>query len=90
MLSLVGNILGDISCNSVIYYVITASICFICNSRVGSETQLNYSSSFFLTWMSQKATKGLIALTPEIDCDQTASGLPPATSAVFLLAKQFC
>jgi hypothetical protein len=25
-------------------------------------------------------TKGLIALTPEIDCDQTAMGLPPDTS----------
>jgi hypothetical protein len=33
------------------------------------------------------ATKGLIALTPEIDCDQTAIGLPPVTSSVFLLAK---
>jgi hypothetical protein len=26
---------------------------------------------------------------PEIDCDQTAIGLPSATSAVFLIAKQF-
>jgi hypothetical protein len=34
-----------------------------------------------------KATKGLIALTPEIDCDQTAFGLSPVTSAVFLIAK---
>jgi hypothetical protein len=25
--------------------------------------------------------KGLIAFTPEIDCDQTAMGLPPVTSA---------
>jgi hypothetical protein len=32
-------------------------------------------------------TKGLIALTPEIDCDQTAIGLPPVTSAVFLIAQ---
>jgi hypothetical protein len=31
--------------------------------------------------------KGLIALTPEIDCDQTAKGLPPVTSRVFLIAK---
>jgi hypothetical protein len=36
-----------------------------------------------------KGAKGLIALTPEIDCDQTAMGLPPATSAVFLIANQF-
>jgi hypothetical protein len=35
------------------------------------------------------ANKGLIALTPEIDCDQTAMGLPPFTSAVFLIAKLF-
>jgi hypothetical protein len=34
-----------------------------------------------------KVTKGLIAFTPEIDCDQTAMGLPPITSAVLLMAK---
>jgi hypothetical protein len=34
-----------------------------------------------------KATKGLTALTPEIDCGQTAMGLPLVTSAVFLMAK---
>jgi hypothetical protein len=28
-------------------------------------------------------TKGLIALTPEIDCDQTGKGIPPVTTAVF-------
>jgi hypothetical protein len=33
--------------------------------------------------------KGLIALTPEVDCDQTAMGLPPVTSAVCLIAKSF-
>jgi hypothetical protein len=32
-------------------------------------------------------TKGLIALTPEIDCSKTAIGLPPVTSAVFLIVK---
>jgi hypothetical protein len=30
-------------------------------------------------------TKGLKALTPEIDSDQTAIGLPPVTSALFLI-----
>jgi hypothetical protein len=35
--------------------------------------------------MSKKATKGLIALTPEIDYDQAAMGLPPVTSVVFLI-----
>jgi hypothetical protein len=40
-----------------------------------------------LPWMSYKATIGLIAFTPEIDCDQTAMGLPPVTSAVFLTAN---
>jgi hypothetical protein len=34
-----------------------------------------------------KATKGIIAFTPEIDCDQTEMGLPPVTSAVLLIAK---
>jgi hypothetical protein len=31
--------------------------------------------------------KRLIALTPEIDCNMTAMGLPPVTSAVFLIAN---
>jgi hypothetical protein len=30
-----------------------------------------------------KTTKGLIALTLDIDCDQTGMGLPLVTSAVF-------
>jgi hypothetical protein len=34
-----------------------------------------------------KATKALIALTPEIDCDKTAMGFPPVTSAVFFIAN---
>jgi hypothetical protein len=34
----------------------------------------------------RKATKGLIAVT-EIDCNETAMGLPPVTSAVFLTAN---
>jgi hypothetical protein len=35
----------------------------------------------------EKATKGLIVFTPEIDCVQTAMGLPPVMSAVLLIAK---
>jgi hypothetical protein len=34
-----------------------------------------------------EATKGLIALTPEIDCNKTAMGLPPVTPAAFLIAN---
>jgi hypothetical protein len=38
--------------------------------------------------MSEKATKGLIALTLKIAYDQTATGLPPVKSVVlFLIAK---
>jgi hypothetical protein len=38
--------------------------------------------------MSEKATKRPTALTPEIDCDQTARALSPlVTSAIFLIAK---
>jgi hypothetical protein len=37
--------------------------------------------------MSLKTVKGLIAVPPEIDCDQTAMDLPHVTSAVFLIAK---
>jgi hypothetical protein len=32
-------------------------------------------------------TKGLKASLPEIECNQTVMGLPPLTSAVFLIAK---
>jgi hypothetical protein len=35
------------------------------------------------------ATKELTAFPPEIDCNQTAMGLPPVTSEVFLIAKSF-
>jgi hypothetical protein len=35
----------------------------------------------------EKAIRELIAFTPEIYCDQMAMGLPPVTSAVFLIAK---
>jgi hypothetical protein len=33
--------------------------------------------------------QGLTALSPEIDCDLTAMDLPPITSAVFFIAKNF-
>jgi hypothetical protein len=56
-------------------------------SRVVSGTVHKNSTSPFLPWMSYKATKGLIALTPEIDCDQKAIGLPLIMLAVFLIAK---
>jgi hypothetical protein len=36
-----------------------------------------------------KGDKGLIALTPEINYNKTAMGLPPVTSAVSLIAKSF-
>jgi hypothetical protein len=35
----------------------------------------------------KNSTKGLIALTLEIDCDQTAMGFPPDSSVVSLIAK---
>jgi hypothetical protein len=35
----------------------------------------------------QKATKGLIVLSPEIHCDHMAMGLPPVTSAVSVLSN---
>jgi hypothetical protein len=38
---------------------------------------------------AEKATKGLIALTPEIDSNKTTMGLPPVTLAVFLIANSF-
>jgi hypothetical protein len=47
-------------------------------------TEEENSTSLFLL---SKATKGLTASPPEIDCYQTAMDLPPVTSAVFLIAK---
>jgi hypothetical protein len=32
-------------------------------------------------------TKGLKALTPEKDCDQTAMGLPPFTSSLIMIKR---
>jgi hypothetical protein len=52
-----------------------------------SYTKSNAYFSNITYSMSYKATIGLIAFTPEINCDQTAMGLPPVTSAVFLTAK---
>jgi hypothetical protein len=34
-----------------------------------------------------KGDIGLTALPPEIDCNQTAKGFPPVTSAEYLIAK---
>jgi hypothetical protein len=39
--------------------------------------------------MSLKATKELTALTLEMDSDQTAIGISPVTSAIFLIARAF-
>jgi hypothetical protein len=54
-----------------------------------SGTEQKNSTSLFLPWMSLKATKGSIALTPKIDWDQAAMGLSPITSAVFLIVSNF-
>jgi hypothetical protein len=51
---------------------------------VSGIKQKNYTLSFM---DAVKATKGLRALTPEMDCDQTVMRLPPVTSAVFLIAN---
>jgi hypothetical protein len=47
----------------------------------------NKFGSLFRPYLTMKVDKGLIALTPEIDCNKTAMGLPPVTSAVFLIAN---
>jgi hypothetical protein len=54
---------------------------------VASGTKYKNSISLLLPRMSQKAAKELIALTPEIDYDQTAMGSPSVTSVEFLVAK---
>jgi hypothetical protein len=55
---------------------------------VVSGTEQN-STPLFLPWMSYKATKGQTPSPPEVDCNQTAMGLPPIISAVFAIAKSF-
>jgi hypothetical protein len=65
----------------ILYYII------ILSSRLVSGTEQKNSTFLFLPWMSLKATERLTAAPP--DCNQTAMGLPPVTSAVFLIAKSF-
>jgi hypothetical protein len=48
------------------------------------ETEQNNCTTYFCPWM-QNVTMRLIALTLEIDSDQTSMGLRPATSAEFLI-----
>jgi hypothetical protein len=55
----------------------------------GTKDKRKESTSLFLSWMPKKASKGLIAFTSEIDCDQTTTGLPSVLSAVLLIAKYF-
>jgi hypothetical protein len=62
-------------------------IIIISGSPVWCPGQNKRISPLFPPWMWLKATKGLTALTPEIDCDQAAMDLPPVTSAVFLVAE---
>jgi hypothetical protein len=40
-----------------------------------------------LTDIYVRGAQRVIALTPEIDWDQTAMGLPPVTSVVLIIAK---
>jgi hypothetical protein len=61
--------------------------CFIVYKILLLRVQKN-STSPFLAWISYKAIEGLTAFIPEIDCDQTAKGLP-GTSTSFLTAKAF-
>jgi hypothetical protein len=42
------------------------------------------------TYVCMYLCKGLSARKPKMDYDQTAMGLPPVTSTVFLIAKSFC
>jgi hypothetical protein len=60
---------------------------FLLSSRVESGTKIKEKHLFLSSMDVEKATKGLIALTSEIDCNQTAIGLPPVMSAVFLIPK---
>jgi hypothetical protein len=43
--------------------------------------------NIFIIIIFMDVVKGLTALTPKIDYDQAAMGLPTVTSVVFLVAK---
>jgi hypothetical protein len=74
------NVFIDSCERMTIYYLIDIVTLDRYWSRVVSGTEQKNSTSLFLPWMSYKTTKGLIAFIPELDCDQTAIGLPPVCS----------
>jgi hypothetical protein len=50
-------------------------------SHVVSWIEQKNSTSLFLPWLSSNVTEGLIALTPEMDYNQTAMSLPQMLTA---------
>jgi hypothetical protein len=77
------SIVRDQACNyvrmSTLYITLVITICD--NGRIGP-----------VNWKSTPAWMNIVShfcklLSPEIDCNKTAMGLPPVTSAVFLIAN---
>jgi hypothetical protein len=56
-------------------------------SLVVSGTEQKNRTSPLFPWMSLEETKGSAAHPQEIICNQTAMGVPPVASALFLIAK---
>jgi hypothetical protein len=52
------------------------------HNKISVPSIIQYLCLFYL-----RSSASLIAYTPEIDCDQTAKGLPYVTSVEFLIAK---
>jgi hypothetical protein len=75
--------------------IIYLFIYYIIHNKTGLTQLQNYVSygvrdrNLFFFGLFFNLIKRLTASPPEIDCNQTAVGLPPVTSAVFLIAKSF-
>jgi hypothetical protein len=57
---------------------------------IAEASQILFRDTYVLTKLlscKEYLFVGLIAFAPEVNCNQTAMGLPPATSAVIPIAK---
>jgi hypothetical protein len=61
-----------------VYYHLLLVPCSVLDRTIECHLSLSF---------MEVATKRLTELTPEMDCDQTAMGLPPVTSTVSFIAK---
>jgi hypothetical protein len=68
---------------------VTTMLRTFCFSQLVSGTEKKIVRIAIFHGFRKKVTKGLIAVTPEMNCAQNAIGLPSVTSAVFLKLNYF-